>query len=279
MGKVPGIQIRGAGRTKLNEMEVEDSDVISYRKMAVAPPSLVPDVVEEIKVIDNTPKPEIKIRTNFNETAFFYPQLHTDKNGNVKVSFTAPESLTRWNVKMLAHTADLYFGQAETQALTQKELMVQMNLPRFVRRSDRLVLTANVINLTDKELKADVVFELIDPTTDKVIKLKDNKAKSVALAPAQSKVVEWEVNEFAAYELVICKIVARAGNFSDGEQKYLPVLPDKIMVTESMPLTIRGNETRIFNFRSLLKNASKVESKNLTVEFQLRKFTILPREI
>ncbi len=280
-----GIRIRGAMSKGVQVVEdnVEESDAVfsisdgaprdispeeAQRSFSgnMLPPPPPPAVMEDINIVSKK-KEDVKVRTNFNETAFFYPQLKTDAQGNVKFSFTAPESLTRWNVKMLAHTADLYFGQAETQALTQKELMVQMNLPRFVRRSDRLVLTANVINLTDKELKADVVFELIDPTTEKIIKLKDNKAKSVALAPAQSKVVEWEVNEFAAYGLVICKIVARAGNFSDGEQKYLPVLPDKIMVTESMPLTIRGNETRIFNFRSLLKNASKVESKNLTVEF------------
>ena len=264
-----GIRIRGA-MSKGVQVE-EDNVVFSMVESAGMKKEMVGSVameeVAEDAQSESKSSSDVKVRTNFNETAFFYPQLKTDVQGNVKFSFTAPESLTRWNVKMLAHTADLYFGQAETQVITQKELMVQMNLPRFVRRSDRLVLTANVINLTEKELKADVVFKLIDPATDKVIKLKDNKAKSVALAPAQSKAVEWEVNEFAAYELVICKIVARAGNFSDGEQKYLPVLPDKIMVTESMPLTIRGNETRIFNFRSLLKNASKVESKNLTVEF------------
>ena len=264
-----GIRIRGA-MSKGVQVE-EDNVVFSMVESAGMKKEMVGSVAMEEVAGDaqseSKSSADVKVRTNFNETAFFYPQLKTDAQGNVKFSFTAPESLTRWNVKMLAHTADLYFGQAETQVLTQKELMVQMNLPRFVRRSDRLVLTASVVNLTEKELKADVVFELIDPTTEKIIKLKDNKAKSVALAPAQSKVVEWEVNEFAAYELVICKVVARAGNFSDGEQKYLPVLPDKIMVTESMPLTIRGNETRTFNFQRLLKNASKVETKNLAVEF------------
>jgi len=209
----------------------------------------------------------VQIRTNFNETAFFYPQLRTDSLGNVTFTFTAPESLTRWNVKMLAHTKDLYFGQGEAQVVTQKDLMVQMNLPRFVRRSDKLVLSASVINLTDKELKANVVFELIDPATEKPILLKDVAPKSVTLVANETKAVEWEVSEFSPYELVICKVTARAGNFSDGEQKYLPVLPDKVLVTESMPLTIRGNRTRTFNFESLLKNGSNVDSKNLTVEF------------
>jgi len=209
----------------------------------------------------------VQIRSNFNETAFFYPQLRTDAQGNVKFTFTAPESLTRWNVNMLSHTADLYFGQKQEQVVTQKDLMVQMNLPRFVRRSDKLTLSANVINLTDKDLTANVVFELIDPATEKQIILKDNLVKNIKLAANETKAISFEVSEFIPFELVICKIIATAGNFSDGEQKYLPVLPDKVLVTESLPLTIRNNETRTFTFESLLKNASKVDTKNLAVEF------------
>ena len=215
----------------------------------------------------NKSQDPIQIRTNFNETAFFYPQLRTDAQGNVKFTFTAPESLTRWNVKMLAHTTDLYFGQATEQVVTQKDLIVQMNLPRFVRRSDKLVLSANVVNLTDKAQTASVQFEMIDPATEKSIKLKDAVAKTITLAANETKALEWELTEFSPYELVTCKVVARAGNFSDGEQKYLPVLPDKVLVTESMPLTVRGNQTRTFNFESLLKNGSSVDTKNLSVEF------------
>ncbi len=215
-----------------------------------------------------------KIRTNFNETAFFYPQLRTDAQGKVKFSFTAPESLTRWNVNMLAHTADLYVGQKQEQVVTQKDLMVQMNLPRFVRRSDKLTLSANVINLTDKDITANVVFELIDPATEKII---FNQSKSVEITTSSNSspqgegamggVVSFDIPALTSTELVICKMVATAGNFSDGEQKYLPVLPDKVLVTESLPLIIRSNETRKFTFESLLKNAANVETRNLTVEF------------
>ena len=221
--------------------------------------------IADVKGNDINEVEKIKIRTNFNETAFFYPQLRTDSAGNVKFTFTAPESLTRWNVKMLAHTKDLYFGQGEAQVVTQKDLMVQMNLPRFVRRSDKLVLSANVVNLTDKELKASVRFEMIDPSTEKIICTK-SAPLSLGIG-AGGEVVEFELTEFSPYDLVTCKVVAQAGNFSDGEQKYLPVLPDKVLVTESMPLTIRGNQTRTFNFENLLKNGSKVDTKNLSVEF------------
>lgn len=209
----------------------------------------------------------VKPRTNFAETAFFYPQLKTDAQGNVKFSFTAPESLTRWNVKLLAHTPDLYYGSLDTTAVTQKDVMVQMNLPRFVRRSDKLTLSANVINLSDKDLRANVTLNLIDPATEKVIFSQTKTAPLSLRRGAGGEVLEWELSEFSKYELVICKIIAEAGNFSDGEQKYLPVLPDKVLITESLPLTIRGNQTRIFNFESLMKNASKVDNKNLTIEF------------
>jgi uncharacterized protein YfaS (alpha-2-macroglobulin family) len=246
-----------------SNMKISIADVKGVASGAL---DIVDGAVVRNKVVDKTQGP-VQIRTNFNETAFFYPQLRTDAQGNVKFSFTAPESLTRWNLKMLAHTTDLYFGQGTEQVVTQKDLMVQMNLPRFVRRSDKLVLSANVVNLTDKVQTASVQFEMIDPATEKSIKLKDAVAKTITLAANETKAVEWELTEFSPYELVTCKVVARAGNFSDGEQKYLPVLPDKVLVTESIPLTVRGNQTRTFNFESLLKNGSSVDTKNLSVEF------------
>ena len=248
---------------------VRGKDIADLKEVVtqVAEEKLYGDAENVVQKSDASKKIPVQIRTNFNETAFFYPQLRTDAQGSVKFTFTAPESLTRWNVKMLAHTKDLYFGQGAEQVVTQKDLMVQMNLPRFVRRSDKLVLSANVVNLTDKTLTTSVQFEMIDPATGKSIKLKDAVAKTITLAANETKAVEWELTEFLPYELVICKVVARAGNFSDGEQKYLPVLPDKVLVTESIPLTVRGNQTRTFNFESLIKNGSSVDTKSLTVEF------------
>ena len=262
---IGGDDVNGRDIADVAGDELKSQEEITNTKGIVSLSAVLQGKIAGVAVSEAT-KPA-KIRTNFNETAFFYPQLLTDADGNVKFSFTAPESLTRWNIKMLAHTSDLYFGQAEAQVVTQKDLMVQMNLPRFVRRSDKLVLSANVINLTDKALTSAVQFEMLDPATEKPIKLKDAAPKTVTLAANETKVVEWELTEFSAYELVICKLVAQAGNFSDGEQKYLPVLPDKVLITESMPLTVRGNETRKFNFESLLKNGSKVDTKNLSVEF------------
>ncbi len=222
------------------------------------------DVQSNVEVGKSQIQQPVQIRSNFNETAFFYPQLRTDAEGNVKFSFTVPESVTRWNVKMLAHTTDLYFGQSENQVVTQKELMVQMNLPRFVRRSDKPTISATVTNLTDSVLISSVEFQLIDPATDKVI---FSKLTSPISLGKGTKEISFELDNLTAYELLICKVVARTDNFSDGEQKYLPILPDKVLVTESLALNIRNNETRNYSFESLLKNFPKVETKQLSVEF------------
>lgn len=216
----------------------------------------------EVRDASHTPT-----RTNFNETAFFYPQLHTDSNGNVKVKFTAPESLTRWNVKMLTHTPNLYFGMEQMQAITQKELMIEMNLPRFVRYNDRITLAATVINLTNKPLTTNVSLQITDPKTNRIISTESSGHKTVSLQPKESKAVMWELATPTDTDLVIVKAVADAGTFSDGEQNYLPILPDNVLITESMPITIRSNQTRTFSFDSFIKKMQQVNTKNFAVEF------------
>jgi uncharacterized protein YfaS (alpha-2-macroglobulin family) len=212
-------------------------------------------------------EPAITLRRNFNETAFFYPRLHTDVQGNVSFSFTVPESLTRWNVNVLAHTKDLYSGILTDQTVTQKDLMVQLNLPRFVRSSDKLQLRASVVNLTDSCQKVQVKLELFDPKNDQSIPLKDGLSKTVLLAPKESKAVEWALTEFAPYELVACKVVAWNKLFSDGEQRYLPVLPDCELITETLPMTVRAGKSKTFELENLLESKSTVQTQALTVEF------------
>lgn len=262
------IRIRGASSIGKNAERMTDMvGAVTQVDEVVVQENSAPVEHSALKKIEVVPSEKVQLRSDFKETAFFYPQLVSDTDANVKFSFTVPESLTRWNVMMLAHTKDLFFGQGEAQVVTQKDLMVQMNLPRFVRRSDRLVLSAAVVNLTDTVQNATVRFELIDPSTNRTIAITDAKPKSMTLKANSTKSVEWNLTEFSAYDLVICKVVVQTDKFSDGEQKYLPVLPDKVLVTESMPISIRGNETRNFNFVSLIKNSSKVETQNLSFEF------------
>lgn len=214
-------------------------------------------------------KPQITPRRIFNETAFFYPQLLTDKAGNVKFTFTVPESLTRWNVNLLAHTKDLYCGSFRTQVETQKDLMVQLNLPRFVRQSDKPVLIANVVNLSDKSLTTEVALELLNPEDNKPLvgSISGATVQTITLAPNETRAVSWSLNALTYNDLVICKAVASAGTFSDGEQQYLPVLPDKQLVTETQPLTVSVNQTKQYTINQVLAPAKGVTPYALTVEF------------
>ncbi len=209
-----------------------------------------------------------RIRSNFNETVFFYPHLQGDNTGNYQFSFTMPESLTRWNLKMLAHTKDLYFGQEEAQLITQQDLMVQLNMPRFVRQSDKLTLQASLVNLSDKALKTNVKLTLIDPTTDQAVLLNDTNMIAVDV-PADGKplTLSWDVSGFDQYEWLICKVVADAGNFSDGEQRYLAILPDKVLVTESYPVFIGNEATKELKLDAIQELVDKVDTRQLTFEF------------
>ncbi|MEA4974728.1 MAG: alpha-2-macroglobulin family protein [Paludibacter sp.] len=223
---------------------------------------------ESRSYVSDTQTQPPRIRSNFNETVFFYPHLQGDKSGNYQFSFTMPESLTRWNLKMLAHTKDLYFGQAEAQLITQQDLMVQLNMPRFVRQSDKLTLQASLVNLSDKALKANVKLTFIDPTTDQPVLLNDTNMVAVDV-PADGKplTLSWNVSGFDQYEWLICKVVADADNFSDGEQRYLAILPDKVLVTESYPVFIGNEATKEFKFDSIQSIINKVDTRQLTFEF------------
>lgn len=279
------IRIRGTANLSKNKMAMEDDMVLSEVVVTNIASEKKQDMTGSVTAINyaseekkspihyKLQEEQPKIRTNFNETAFFYPQLKADEQGNVKLSFAAPESLTKWHIKMLAHTPDLYFGQNDTFAVTQKELMVQMNLPRFVRRSDKLTLVANVVNLSDTTLLPKVKLEIIDPSTENLIFSKISPLSSgrgvggEVIAPKQTKPYTWELPELKDYDLVIVKITAQTEHFSDGEQKYLPVLPDKVLVTESQTMTLRAGQTRTFTFENFIQNFKNVDTKSFTIEY------------
>jgi hypothetical protein len=207
----------------------------------------------------------VKLRENFNETVFFYPQLYADTAGNFNFSFTLPESLTRWKLNLLAHTADLYAGTANHTVVSQKELMVEMNLPRFVRQGDNWLLQASVVNLTDSALTGSVQFQLMDPVSDTLITAFE--PQQFQLAAQRTQAVSWEVPSLTTYDLVVCRIEARSGTFSDGEMRYLPVLSDRIPVTESVPFMIQQGETKEISFTTRPEDES---IKQVSLEFTAR---------
>ncbi|RYD98307.1 MAG: alpha-2-macroglobulin [Sphingobacteriales bacterium] len=218
---------------------------------------------------NNTPA----IRTNLNETAFFIPQLQTDADGNIKIKFTIPEALTEWNFMAFAHTKDWQTGYLSGSVKTQKDLMVTPNLPRFFRQGDQITVVAKISNLSDKALNGKARIEIVDAQTLQTLNLpfgfKDNQ-QSFTVAAQQSSVVNFNINvPQARYEPVLVRVVAEAGDFSDGEEHLVPVVTNRMLVTETQPLPVRGNTTETFSLEKLLQSAGSntLLHKGLTVEF------------
>lgn len=214
----------------------------------------------------------VKARTNLNETAFFYPHLETDEEGNVLVKFTAPEALTRWKILGLAHTKDLMIGTVEKELITQKDLMVLPNAPRFFRENDKIALMSKISNVSDKDLEGSAQLFLLDPITQKPLDAAfGNKTPQVkfAVKKGASTVVAWELRIPEGITTVSYRIVAKAGTFSDGEEMAVPVLTNSMLVTESLPLPIRKAGSKNFNFTKLTNSGSSktLRHHKLTLEF------------
>lgn len=212
-------------------------------------------------------------RKNFDETAFFLPQLHTDDSGNVTFSFTMPEALTRWKLMMFADTKELQFAYSEREVVTQKPLMIQANAPRFVRQGDELSFSAKISDLSKDDLQGNARLELTDAVTGASLNdLFQNKmiTKPFAVNTGQSAVVKWNISVPEDYTGVLSyTVVAAAGSFSDGEQNALPVLTNKTLITESLPLNFRGNGTHHLNWDVLddLNESSSLQPLGFTIEY------------
>ena len=218
-----------------------------------------------------TNAPLINPRKNFNETAFFLPQLKTDEQGRVVLKFTMPEALTRWRLLTFAHTKDLKIGTLEREIITQKELMITANAPRFLREGDTIRVTARVNNLSDKTLSATTTLSLMDALTGEPLNqklIRSNLQTSTTIAVGQGQVVGWTLVVPAGLETVTCRLTAQAGTFTDGEEFTVPVLPNRMLVTDSQPFWVNGKETKEFKLKPLtnLNPELPVQHERLTVE-------------
>ncbi|WP_299277408.1 carboxypeptidase-like regulatory domain-containing protein [uncultured Psychroserpens sp.] len=214
---------------------------------------------------------DVKIRKNLQETAFFFPQLQTDKDGNVSFSFTTPESLTKWKLQLLAHTKTLDHGTMSLETVTQKELMVLPNVPRFLREGDQITVSTKIANLTDKELKGVAVLQLFDALTGKSVDSELSNAYnelSFTVSAEGNTSVSWNLDIPFDIDAVQYKIIAKAGDFSDGEQNALPVLSNRMLVTETLPMWIKSNETRTFTLDKL-KNVSSSTLRHQKLTFEM----------
>ena len=208
---------------------------------------------------------DIQIRENFAETAFFYPQLRTNETGEVSISFVLPESLTRWKFMGLAHTQNVDYGKIEATATASKEFMLQPNMPRFVRVGDKANIAASLMNLSDKGVKGTVRMELFNPETEKVFYSQKQKFD---MKGGETGHVNFAFEVSDKYAVMACRMVADGDTFSDGEQRYIPVLTDKQWVTETVPLNVNGEGMHTFSLENLFNKHSKTASEQrLTVEF------------
>ncbi|RPD93447.1 alpha-2-macroglobulin [Aureibaculum marinum] len=260
-GNIAGVQ----------KMEVtEDEMVVEETVLEDSSAPLVTSTYEEKNTDAQSSLKGIVARKNLQETAFFYPHLKTDKEGNVSFNFTIPESLTRWNLNLLAHTKDMATAQMQLSTVTQKELMVMPNPPRFLREGDAIVFASKISNLTENKLDGISELQLFDALTDKPIDDKlgnsDNRKYFTVDAKGNTN-VSWTLTIPFDVQAVKYRIIAKAGDFTDGEENVLPVLSNRMLVTESLPMWLRSNETKTFTLDKLKNNTStSLKHHKLTLE-------------
>ena len=232
----------------------------------------------------NQQSADVQIRKNFNETAFFFPDLHTDSTGAIEFTFTLPEALTKWKFQALAHTKDAALGYSNKEIVTQKQLMVQPNAPRFLREGDRMEFSAKIVNLTNKELTGTASFELFDATSNKTV---DSRFQNMSpnqnftVAAGQSHAVKFPIQvPYLFNKALLWRIIARAkvspptgggglegaGEVSDGEEAAMPVLTNRMLVTETMPLAMKGTGTKNFLFEKLVKTQNFASQPDATLQ-------------
>ena len=201
---------------------------------------------EEAKPQDNPPA---KIRKDFNETAFFYPDLKTDENGDCTFTFTMPDALTRWNLMLLAYSKDLKVGKYETTVVTQQPLMIMADMPRFVYDEDTLWIAANVINLSDEALSPIAKLEIFDENNNPIeLILSDNNINMESIPAGRSQSVRWKVAMQKDINPLVFRFSAITDGFSDAEQHLLPVLSTDIFLIQTYSLTVPANTLKEYEF-------------------------------
>lgn len=202
----------------------------------------------------------ISLRKNLSETAFFYPHLVFNKKGEVEINFTAPEALTEWKFRGLAHDKKMNMTYVQMFSKTQKDVMIQPNMPRFVREGDQIVLKARVSNTTEQPLKATALLRLYNTITGEEISSQIIKSEALvptAIQPFSASTVSWNVQVPQNIEGLQYRISVQSGNFTDGEESVLPVLSNRQLVTETLPIWQLANETKTYQLDNLVQNTSQ----------------------
>lgn len=269
-----GIQIRGT--STLGMVAAAKSEAAEEASVFYLADENIPVLRQQSSTSPSVPGSDMvpaKPRTDFSETAFFFPQLATKENGETVLKFKMPESLTRWRMMGLAHTKDMKIGYLEKSLVTRKELMVFPNAPRFLREGDRMEFSARISNLSDQALNGKAEIRFFDAITmqpaDDRMKVGDS-SRAFSIKENGNALVTWEIIVPEGMQAVVYRITASAGSFSDGEEAALPVLTNRMLVTESLPLPVRGNSSKTYTFDKLLnsgKAGSTLRNFRLTLEY------------
>lgn len=269
-------------RIQKDELVQEEGRVMKTRgsnmiRVAAAAPSVnkVFDVVEEMPQFAGGSSSDagqfldkVQIRENLNETAFFYPALESDNQGNVAINFTLPESVTTWKFMGLAHDKEMRNGCLVDEAVAQKTVMVQPNMPRFLREGDKSTIVVKLFNTSDKKVSGNARMQIIDPETNKVVW---QKMQNYSINAEGSASVAFDVQGLKE-GVYINKVVAAGNGYSDGEQHYLPVLSNRELVVNTLPITLHQKGEQNFDLSKLFlnkegKQAKGAENAKVTVEY------------
>ena len=233
--------------------------------------SLLADATTELASEENTIPLSPVIRKNFDETAFFFPHLQTNEAGEITLAFKMPEALTSWKFMALAHSKDLKIGIIKAEIITQKSFMLSANLPRFLRKGDQMKLSAKLSNLTDSLLVGRSSIRILDAFSMDDVSAQlglPSDSQSFQLAPSKNQLLSWDIKVPEGLQAVIIQMTAQAGNESDGEEHLLPLMPDKILLTASQPLSVKAGEHKVISFAPLLKagQSKSIEHQALSLE-------------
>lgn len=211
---------------------------------------------------------KVQVRENLNETAFFYPALESDNQGNVAINFTLPESVTTWKFMGLAHDKEMRNGCLVDEAVAQKTVMVQPNMPRFLREGDKSTIVVKLFNTSDKKVNGNARMQILDAETQKVVW---QKTQGYRIDAEGSATVSFDVQGLKE-GVYINKVVAAGNGYSDGEQHYLPVLGNRELVVNTLPITLHQQGEQSFDLSRLFlnkegKQAKGAENAKVTVEY------------
>ncbi len=249
-------------RMKNLNVSVETADMVAEAPMATGETSSELKSSINTNEQSSTTSAQVQLRENLNETAFFYPALLTDSKGRISIKFTLPESLTSWRFMGIAHDQEMNHGQLTAEAIARKVVMVQPNMPRFIRTGDKAEITSKLINTSEKSVNGKVTMQLTDPENDKVIY---EQTKNFTVNANQTTSVSFDYTATGDYSLLVCKIFASGKDFNDGEQHYLPILPNTETVTNTIPFTQHESGIKNIDISKLFPSGSK--NNKLTVEY------------